>query len=328
MVLKVALFGCGSIGCRHLNNVLDHNYADIVAYDPSASVCDRVSQKYNVFCSSTLYDIWKQQPNVALISAPTQHHITLAIEAAKRGCHLFIEKPLSYCLDRIKELVGIINERNLVTMVGCNMRFHPGPSTVKKFVDDNKIGQPVFGRIYSGSYLPNWRPTQNYTKSYSASKTHGGAILDCIHEIDLAIWYLGPARLESAVWMPAKAIELETDGLCELNLRHKTGALSSVHLNFIQRDYHRGSQIIGETGSIYWDFKANSVTVYDKDGTLSYNSGMPTDWNVNTMYSDELDHFFSAVRSHTQSMNSVDHSLNALEIAIQARHIGNRISVR
>ena len=154
-------------------------------------------------------------------------------------------------------------------MVGCNMRFHPGPATVRRLLEEKALGTPLCARLQTSSFLPRWRPEQDYRKSYSASPDSGGAILDCIHEIDLADWYFGPGIVLASAILPASCLGLTTDGAAEILISHDSGVLASVHLNFMQRDYRRGCQIAGTDGTIYWDFAMRYVEVFGEDGTLS-----------------------------------------------------------
>jgi len=254
-----------------------------------------------------------------LVAASTDVHVPLALRAAEHGCHLFVEKPLSYTLDGVDILCTEIERRSLVTMVGCNMRFHPGPATIKRLLEEAAVGQVIAARIQAGSYLPRWRPWQDYRQSYSASPEWGGAILDCIHEIDLALWYLGPAEVLAAVHVPARTIGLETEGLAEIILQHESGILSNVHLNFVQRDYRRTCQIIGSEGTIYWNFTDRNVQVYGPDGELRQTCLEPDGWQMNQMYLNELEHFLRAVQSGSQTVNPLSGGLAALKLALAAR---------
>ena len=105
----------------------------------------------------------------------------------------------------------------------------------------------------------------------------------------------------------------------ELLLRHESGVLSSVHLNFVQRDYRRTCQVIGTEGTIYWDFQSNRVDIYGADGQLrSYLPNLP-DWQLNEMYIDELAQFTGRVSSRRPTINPVATALKTLELALAAR---------
>lgn len=316
--LKFAVIGCGSIGRRHLKNLLELQ-TTVFAFDPNPVTRQKIRDECGVNCFDSLEDIWRGLPDAALICSPSNLHIRQATEAARHNCHVFIEKPLSHTLEGLEQLQAEVRMRQLVTMVGCNMRFHPGPQTVKKLLTSRAIGQILAARIQTGSYLPRWRPQEDYRQSYSASDSWGGATLDQIHEIDLATWYFGPARLECAVLQPASCLGLETDGLAELMLRHSSGMISSVHLNFIQRDVRRLCQVIGTEGTIDWEFLEGRVRLFGPDGEAREIFHQPDKWKLNQMYLDQLRHFIEAIETNSETMNPIECGLTTLSIALSAR---------
>jgi predicted dehydrogenase len=319
--MRFAILGSGSIGRRHYKNLRQLGLRDLFVFDPSVEALELLQREINepVCMTQRLDEVWDFQPTAVLIASPSHLHVSLAREAAEHGCHLFIEKPLSHTREGIDALQRIVEQSGLITMVGCNMRFHPGPQTVKRMLEESVIGSPIAARIQTGSYLPEWRLSHNYRHSYSASPDHGGAILDCIHEIDLALWYFGPAHVIGAAHLRADVIGLNTDGLAEIILQHESGVLDSVHLNFIQRDYRRTCQVIGTEGTLYWDFGAHQVTHYNEDGQIAEVIREIPGWAVNQMYIDEIDYFLDRVRQGTQTMNTIAGGAASLEIALAVR---------
>lgn len=317
--MRIAVLGCGSIGSRHLRNLRCLGYTDLLAFDPSPQARCKAEQEIGAAGLATLDEVWDMYPAVAVVAAPSNLHVELAMAAIEHGCHVFIEKPLSHSLDGVESLCAAAIERKLVTMVGCNMRFHPGPATIKQLVERGRVGNVIAARIQTGSYLPRWRAGQDYRQSYSASPEWGGAVLDCIHEIDLSLWYFGPARVVGTAVLPAHSLGLATDGLAEILLRHESGVLSSVHLNFIQRDYRRTCQVIGSEGTLYWDFITPRVDLYGPDGELTQSISLPQEWQVNQMYMDEIAHFLQAVQSGAPTINPLAGGLAALDIALTAK---------
>jgi predicted dehydrogenase len=318
--MLIAAIGCGSIGRRHLRNLLTLGCRELIAFDQDPEAREGVKQELGIEVYRELEEIWARKPDAVVIATPTQYHLDLALQAVARGCHMFVEKPLAHTLEGIDTLCGEVEKRGLVTMVGCNMRFHPGPAMVKRLIEEKAVGEVIAARIQTGSYLPDWRPHQDYHQSYSASAVWGGAILDCIHEIDLALWYFGPAGLIGAAWLPAAVIGLETDGLAEILLRHQSGVLSNVHLNFLQRDYRRTCQVIGTQGSIYWDFQDGRVSIFDADGALARELPHPPKWESNRMYVDEMEHFLQSAKSTVPTCNPLTGAIAALEIALKVKH--------
>jgi predicted dehydrogenase len=324
--LRIAVLGCGSIGRRHLQNLLTLNQSECLAYDPIPATCQAVAAEFKVRCHARLQAVWDERPDAVIVTSPSHTHVELALAAVRHDCNIFVEKPLSNSMKKVGLLESEVRERKRVAMVACNMRFHPGPAMVKQLIDKGAIGQILAARIQSGSYLPRWRPWQDYRQSYSASPSLGGALLDCIHEIDLALWYFGAAKLVGAALLPADSIGLETDGLAEILLRHDSGVLSSVHVNFVQRDYRRTCEVIGSAGTIYWDFNAHQVKVYGTEGTVTRTFPEPDQWDLNQMYLDEISYFLRCVQTQTCPINSIQDGRAALRIAVAAKHVKQKES--
>jgi predicted dehydrogenase len=317
--LKCLIIGCGSIGIRHLKNLLTLNVGRVIAFDTSETLRQTIRSQFPVEVPNTLDHAWACHPDVVFITVPTYLHIPLCLEAAQRGCHVFIEKPLAHTLEGADSLLDMVREKELVAMVGCNMRFHPGPKKIEKMLMNGDIGQVLAARFQTGSYLPEWRAGQDYKNSYSASESKGGgAILDCSHEIDLALWLLGPGELVGSASIPAQCLGLEVEGLAEIIIQHQSGVLSNVHLNFVQRDYRRICQIIGSEGTIYWDFVSGEVQRFTEKG-LCFTRKQPEDWEINQMYLDEIKYFIQCIKNNTPTFNGIEEGLRVLNLALRAK---------
>lgn len=321
----VVVVGCGSIGRRHVRNLRAAGVERLQVVDADRGAADTVARECGASVAASLEEALQRGAARAFICTPSHLHVQQARTAAEAGVDLFIEKPLSHSLEGVDALATLAAERRVVTMVGCNMRFHPGPRAVKRLLDERAIGSVIAARVYTGSYLPRWRPWQDYRRSYSASADHGGAILDCIHEIDLALWYFGPAAVRACATVPASSIGLDTDGLAELILSHDRGVLSSVHLNFLQRDYARSCVVIGTEGTIEWSFRDREVRVLGPSGDICQRIAEPEQWDMNQMYVDELAHFLDASRKRVPTMNPVGEAAAALRVAVEARSRGRQV---
>jgi predicted dehydrogenase len=326
--LRVAVLGLGSIGRRHLRNLQTLGAGALIGFDPTAGAADVAAREHGIRTTTSLDDVWAFTPAAVFITAPSHRHVPLALEAARRGCDLFVEKPLSDRLDDIDQLRRLAEQQQLVTMVGCNMRFHPGPAAVARLVRERAIGEVLAARIHTGSYLPAWRPGTRYLDSYSAKREQGGgAVLDCIHELDLALWYFGPADLVAAAVRPARALGLEIDGLAEILLQHESGTLSSVHLNYVQRDYLRFCQVIGEAGTLHWHFDSPRVEIRSGSGDPRHVT-WPADWTLDRMFVDEVAAFLRCVRERETAPNGIAEAERTLRLALLARERGTIASQR
>ena len=80
-------------------------------------------------------------------------------------------------------------------LIDCNVDFKKGE--IHSLVGENgagksTLGKIIFSHVENGSYLPDWHPDENYSKSYAArNDLGGGVVLTCIHEIDYLYWIFG-----------------------------------------------------------------------------------------------------------------------------------------
>ena len=63
-------------------------------------------------------------------------------------------------------LKKLINERKLITQLGCNLRFYPPFKKIKKLVDNQIVGKPISVLVETGSFLPDWHPYENYIEKF------------------------------------------------------------------------------------------------------------------------------------------------------------------
>ncbi len=321
---KFLVAGCGSIGKRHIKNLQTLGMADIIAFDVRADRRSDVTSNFGIETVGSLEAAWRFGPDVAVIAAPTSLHVSLAREAALRRCQLFVEKPLSHDGVGVDELTAIIRQHNLISLVGCNMRFHPGLVIVKDLLDQNAVGRIIAARVEVGQYLPDWHPWEDYRQSYSARRDlGGGVILDAIHEIDYVRWLLGEAAGVTCLAGKLSRLEIDTEDTAAILLRFESGAVGEVHLDYIQRVYSRTCQIIGEEGTIHWDYSAGQVRWYSARTQEWKTFANPVGWTTNQMYLDEMEHYLRCLEGE-KPMVDVFESARILQIALAAKESARR----
>lgn len=321
---RIAVVGCGSIGRRHIRNLARAGIDRIVGIEPREDRREAV-EALGVRTAQSLHEAWRWTPDAVFVCTPTSVHMEPAIEAARRGCHLFIEKPLSHDTTGVRTLLELAEKHELVTLVGCNLRFHPGLRRVKELLDEGVAGTIVAARVQVGQYLPDWRPSQDYRTVYSArSDLGGGIILDAVHEIDYARWLLGEVDELVCFADRLSHLEIETEDTAALLLRFASGAIGELHLDYVQRSYARTCEIIGDRGTIRWDF-GKSVVGYDSfGGRREYATGGGPGWDANEMYVEELAHFLRCLEGRDEPCLDVFDGARVLELALAAKESSAR----
>lgn len=312
--------GAGSIGRRHANNLVDLG-VKVSLVDPDDEVRKSIENEsdFDVY-ESLHYPLDQELIDFVVVAAPNRFHIDIAIEAAESDCHLFVEKPLSDSMSRINELENLVKQKNLVSLVGCNLRFQPEIKKMRELLNDNVIGNVIAARIEGGSYLPEWFPDTDYTKSYSAREDlGGGVILDYIHEINYARWFFGEFDTIMAMTGQRSKLEIETNDVAAILAESMDNVICEFHFDYIQRSYSRSCHIIGEDGTIRWSWPEERVNWYIANDRDWHSFERSRDWEINEMYVDEIRHFLECIKNHEETICPVDCGRRDLMFALAAQ---------
>ncbi len=313
--MSILIVGGGSIGQRHAKNLrsLGEEVA-IVDVNP-----DRKPDFLSIDSAGAA-----KQFAIAFICSPSRFHVEQAIQCAEQGLHLFVEKPLSHDTKGLRQLLKLVQLRQLVTMVGSNWKFYPSFQKMKELLEGGAIGKILSARCQFGQYLPDWHPWEDYRKGYSANKKLGGGILLDSHEFDYLPWLLGE-RVKSVFCVAAKVSKLEIDveDVAEAVLIFDTGAIGEIHVDYIQRVYQRNFEFFGSEGTIRWDIREKQVVVLRKDHELELYP-MIESYDVNTMYIEEARHFLDCVRSGKKTVTPIETGAKTLSLICAAKESSRR----
>lgn len=317
--MRVGVIGCGSIGRRHVRNLLALGMKDVIACDTSLERAGAVEAEYGVQVSSSLQEVLTMKPNAVIVGAPTSLHVPIALEAAKSGCHLFVEKPVSNRFDGLDDLVREVEARHLVTMIGCNFKFYPSFIKMKEILESGRLGRILSARCQFGQYLPDWHPWEDYRKTYSARSGLGGGILLDSHEFDYMSWFLG--KIDHVFCMAGKVsdLEIETEDTAEVILRFRSGTVGEIHLDYTQRAYQRNYEFFGEEGTLKWDFHERRVWMYSAQTKSWEVFPEPIGYDLNSMYVEEMRHFIDCVRSGKPTIMDIHSGVKILQAILAAK---------
>lgn len=310
--LKALVIGYGSIGKRHVENLLKYTNAEILICTKRKDLKPRKRCKI----VNSLKEGINENPDVAFITNVTRLHVPTAIKLAKAGIDLFIEKPLSNSMKQIKTLQKIVKEKKITVLIGCNLRFHECIVKIKKLLEKHSIGKIISARVEWGSYLPDWHPYEDYRYGYAARKELGGGIMfTSIHEIDYLYWFFG--EVEEVVSFSGKYsdLKLNVDDLAAVLLKFNNNLIVELHLDHFQRPEFRNCKIIGTKGTIYWDSNSNTVKLFNPKKNQWIKQITIHNYNRNDMYVKELKHFLSCVSSKKETINDLKQGVKTLEIS-------------
>jgi predicted dehydrogenase len=315
----VLIAGLGSAGRRHFDNLQALGCSNFVFYRTHRSTLPELDVGLG-FSTSDLEDALSRQPKVAIISNPTAGHLEVALAAARAGCHLFIEKPLSHSLEHCRELAELVGERRLTTMIGCQMRFHPLLVSMRRQLAAGRIGEVLGARAEWGEYLPDWHPWEDYRTSYSArADLGGGVVLTLIHPLDYLYWLFGPVQEVQAAIRSVPSLQTSAgDDWAEITLQFASGVIGGVHLDYVQKPAVHRLIVWGDRGTATWDYYAGTLTWQASDGAPQIEH-VPPGFERNTMFLDEMRHFLESARTGRASDIPLADGVAVLDIALRAK---------
>jgi predicted dehydrogenase len=309
--VKTLIAGFGSIGRRHLNNLRALGETDFVLLRSHLSTLPDDDIK-GLPVETTIGAALIHKPQAVVISNPSSLHLDVAIPAAKAGCSILMEKPVSHSMERIDELQSALKQGGGHLLVGYQFRFHPGLRQIKTWLDEGFIGRPVSSRAHWGEYMPGWHPWEDYRQSYAARADLGGGVVNTLcHPLDYQRWLFGEVE---SLWANTSnfALGLEVDDTAEIGLRFKSGLLSSTHVDYVQRPGQHTLQINGTDGSITWDNSTGIAKCYRADTEQWLESSLPAGFERNSLFMDESRHFLDIVNHKTSPICSLEDGIAAI----------------
>lgn len=317
--LRLGILGCGSIGRRHIGNLNRLKTPPVIAIDPDPEARAQVEKLYGVRTDAQLSASLVDGFDAVVVASPSSFHYEHTRLALEHGRHVFVEKPLATQPDGLETLIEMARRKKLIAFVGSNWKFHPSFRRMKDAIEANLLGRITSARCQFGWYLPNWRPSTDYRKTYSARAEFGGGILLDSHEFDYLTWFLGPAEAVSCLCGHLTSLEIDTEDTAAVILRMKSGALVDLHLDYTQRAYQRNFEFFGEMGTLLWSVKDKAVSFFSARHDEWTTWKEPADYDLNLMYLEEMQHFLDCIVSGASPLTDLQHAYAVLRTILAAK---------
>ena len=264
---KVLVVGGGSAGRRHFQYLTDYGqHCTVCDPDPNCRVIQQHPDALRIedYESADLSSF-----DAVVICTPPYLHVPQLITAAKAGCHLLSEKPLTVLnddgLDELQELVRRNNLTAAVSFPYANMK---AMDRIIELVQAGKLGRIRSVHVHAGQDILKPRP--DYFQTYYVSDAQGGGVLqdDAMHPMMGLEMLLGK----------------EQEVTCQrhnIGIRGKGITADDTNLYVTDRNNHTIRKIVIATGVVStFAGSAGSSGSTDATGTaarFSYPYGITTD---------------------------------------------------
>jgi predicted dehydrogenase len=260
--MNLLIIGCGSIGRRHARNAKKLG-AELVLCDINEALMRNLSAELGgiPYYKDYLRAVDETGVIAAVVATPSSLHVEMAIDLAKRGIHMLVEKPLSNSTKGTDVLLKIVQERSLTAMMAQSFRFHEGFLALKHLLSKNTIGKVYHVSLNSGWYLPDWHVYKDYRLEYSARRSLGGGVTltNFSHTFDTFRWLFG--EIEDILGWKTKlgSLEIDVKGSEFCLLQTEQGIIITRSSDFLSRLPKNDMIIIGSHGHILANFNKSQL---------------------------------------------------------------------
>ncbi|MCR5293959.1 MAG: Gfo/Idh/MocA family oxidoreductase [Lachnospiraceae bacterium] len=263
--MKVCFAGVGSIARRHIRNF--HAVCkekgisvQIDAYRRYYGTEEGVSRIYTQICDvPDDYDI-------IFITNPTEMHLASLEQFHDKGKHFFIEKPV-VSLGQLEKARSFPIREDSVYYVAAPLRYNAVIQWIRQNVSSDDV---ISVRSISSSYLPDWRPGQDYRKTYSAHRDLGGGVsIDLIHEWDYLSYLYGFPQKMYAMIGRKSGLEIDSDDYA-IYLAEYKNKIIELHLDYFGRHTIREIQLFTKDDTIIGDIANNRILFLNQGKKIDF----------------------------------------------------------
>jgi predicted dehydrogenase/threonine dehydrogenase-like Zn-dependent dehydrogenase len=224
--IRIAVIGAGSFAKgMHLPNLkkLSNLYHIRAIVSSTGSNARETALQFGADYSSTNYQEVLDDPDVDAVLICTRHHLHAqqAIQAARAGKAIFLEKPMALSEEELDQLIAVLVETQVPFMVGFNRRFSPLARRAKEIIANRQNPLMILYRMNAG-YLPpdHWTQTEE----------GGGRIIgEGCHIFDLFQYFVGAPVEEVNITsiIPQTEHILANDNV-SVTLRYADGSVATL----------------------------------------------------------------------------------------------------
>ena len=223
--VRLALFGAGGIGVRHLALAEEEHACAIVAVADPLEAAAAVALRHGArFYRDYRELLDRERLDGAIVATPNDRHAEVGIACAERGLPVLMEKPIADTVGSGRALVAAAAKHGVPLAVGHHRRFDPAVGIAHRAIRDGRIGRLAAVeclwamRKHDAYYDVEWRRVR---------PGGGPALINLIHDVDLLRYLCGDvARVYAEGGAELRGHEVEDT--VAATLRFASGAVGTI----------------------------------------------------------------------------------------------------
>ena len=253
-MIRIAIVGCGRIAKRHADLLSTGQIQGaqlVAACDVVAERSHSFARQYNVPGYCVLAEMLERaNADVVAVLTPSGSHAAVAIEVARAGRHIIVEKPMALTLDDADAMIAAADAAGVRLFVVKQNRFNVPVVKARQALEAGRLGKLVLGTV-----RVRWCRDQSYYDRDAWRGTwaqDGGVIANqASHHVDMLAWFMGP--VESVHARSSRAlVDIEAEDTVVATLRFRSGALGIIEATAATRpkDLEGSLSVLGAGGTI------------------------------------------------------------------------------
>lgn len=340
------IIGTGMIAHFHAKAIAAIPGAQLVGcYDRIPGRASQFGQEYGCLGDDD-FEAFLKNPAIQIVTicTPSGAHLEPAVEAARAGKHVLVEKPLEITLARCDAIINACEKAGVQLGAILPSRFAPANLALKQAIDTGR-----FGRLTLGDTSVKWWRTQQYYDSGNWRGTWqldgGGAYMNqAIHNVDLLAWMMGEVTEVIGMTATLAHERIEVEDVGSAVVKFKNGAIGTLQATTAawpglqkKTEIHgtQGSAIIEQDDVLLWQFEHEQPTDADLRESLTKrtgNTGGASDPKAISFvgHQRQFEDFLLAVNSGTRAAIDGHEGRRSVEIILaiyQSAWTGRKVSL-
>ena len=338
--VRLGLIGLGLIGIPHAKTLKKVQECDFVAASDIDEKQRDAAETLGIKFYRNYEDmISKEGLQGVIIAVPNHLHVPLGVTCAKKGLHLFVEKPVAPSVSEADRLIEAAKQNKVHILVGHQRRFNPLVEKAREIVRGGGLGKLV-GLTLTWALL---KPPPYFEGPLAWRREKGGGpiLINLIHEIDNLRYICGEIKQVYAL-VSNQVRKFPVEDTASITLRFESGALGTIFLSDCAPSLSAYEATTGETPYIYGTDSGNCYRFFGTEATLEfpqmrklfYSDPTKFGWNYpineerikvvrgDDPYTREFKHFCKVILGEESPRTSGEDGKRTLEVTLAAQKSG------
>ncbi len=328
--VKVGIIGSQFISHIHTVSLRRCPQAELFAIaSPTSGNAKKFAAKHGIPHHFTDYKKILEMPEVDLVvmGVPNDLHCQIAINAAKAGKHIVVEKPLCLNLSEADQMIEACRKAKVKLMYAEELCFAPKYVRLKQLLDSGALGQPTLlkqSEKHSGPHASHF---------WDVNRSGGGVTMDMgCHAIEFFRWIMGRSAIKSVYAQMGTQVHKDKtkgDDNALILIEFANGVIGLAEESWSkQGGMDDRAEVHGSKGVAYADLlHGNAIETFSAEG-YDYaveKAGSTRGWSF-TIYEEEwnygfpqeMEHFVDCVQNDKKPLVSGEDGRAVLEVIFAA----------